>query len=253
MSAAPKHLENTIRVILKNGRRLLHHAEFLEYSEPPTSAHYLTQIAQEEFAKAFLFALCARGIIPWHRILLRASTDHKCKQLLCIVLDYLGPDVDEFLDRCDAVVLRNEIPSFPRDVADAINILRHEKIGRWISNTWCWAEDPKYDHDALSVARGDIDGQKQDSLYVRLWKDGSVASRPEAFSITRPRLVDDMEKARRFATVVEQLLDNDGFVALDWSKVEDAFRAVFTDLSTDNKGDSRKLERSAIKSEDTTL
>ena len=234
MTLNSKNLEASIRDILKNGRRLLADAEFLEYTEPPTSAMYLTAIAQEEFAKAFLFAISARSIIPWHRTLIRASLNHQCKQLLYIILEYLEPDVDEFIDRCDAVVLHKELPTLPSKVSDSINILRHEKIGRWISNNWCWAEEPEYSKEAQSVMKGAKDKKKQDLLYVRLVKDGSVASKPVCFDVTRLSLTDEMNKAERFASLVERLLDNEEFVSLDWSMVEDGFRAVFSDISMDD-------------------
>jgi AbiV family abortive infection protein len=92
-------LTASARACLKNGLRLLSDAEFLELDETPTTAHFLCAIAQEEFAKAFLLALVVRSVIPWDRRLLRASRDHTCKQLLCVVMEYLSPDFEEFLER----------------------------------------------------------------------------------------------------------------------------------------------------------
>jgi hypothetical protein len=66
----------------------------------------------------------------------RALQDHKCKQLTYVVMDYLAPDFDEFVTRSNAVVVHRQLPTMPAKVADALNILRHEKIGRWISNSW---------------------------------------------------------------------------------------------------------------------
>lgn len=57
---------------VQNGRRLLNEAELLELEQPPTTAYFLTVIAQEEFAKAFLLALVVRDVIPWDKRLLRA-------------------------------------------------------------------------------------------------------------------------------------------------------------------------------------
>ncbi len=48
-------LAESARACLKNGHRLLDDAEFLEFSEPPTTAYFLSLIAQEEFAKALLW------------------------------------------------------------------------------------------------------------------------------------------------------------------------------------------------------
>ena len=74
-------------------------------------------IAQEEFAKGFLLGLVVRGVIPWDHRLLRAARAHVCKKLLCVVMDYLAPDTDEFIDRCNAVVLRREPVVVPARVA----------------------------------------------------------------------------------------------------------------------------------------
>ena len=84
-----------------NGRRLLDEAELLEYERPSATRYYLSIIAQEEYAKAFLLYLVAIDAIPWNPLLLRATRNHQCKQLVGIVLDYISPDTDEFLRRID--------------------------------------------------------------------------------------------------------------------------------------------------------
>lgn len=60
-------IAHAVRACLANGRRLLEDVEFLELNEPPSTAYFLSMIAQEEFAKGFLLALVARGVIPWDR------------------------------------------------------------------------------------------------------------------------------------------------------------------------------------------
>lgn len=95
---------------LANAARLLDDADYLAFGEPPTTAQFLAAIAQEEIAKAFLLALVVRRVIPWDQRLLRAARDHTCKQLLNLVIEYLSPDTEEFLERSNAFVLKNEIP-----------------------------------------------------------------------------------------------------------------------------------------------
>lgn len=218
-------MADAVRACLTNGRRLLEDVEFLELNEPPTTAYFLTMIAQEEFAKGFLLALVVRGVIPWDRRLLRAARDHTCKQLLCIVMDYLSPDTEDFLERCNAVVLRHEVRQIPARVLDAINILRHEKIGRWVSQSWVWAEDPDYDPDAVAIAEGKLDRLKQDALYVRLAADGAVDSTPVAF--TREKVRTERERAERLAHLTEGVLRGEAHPGLDYDKVEDLFRVLF--------------------------
>ena len=222
-------LTEAARACLKNGVRLLSDAENLEIDEKPATAHFLCEIAQEEFAKAFLLALVVREVIPWDRRILRAARDHKCKQLLCIVMEYMSPDIDEFLDRCNAVVLRHEIRKLPSRVVDTINILRHEKIGRWVSQSWVWAEDPDYNREALAVAEGKRDRLKQDSLYVRLASDGGIASVPSGYSTDIMR--GEREKAERIAQFAEGVLEGEAHPGLDYDKVEEVFRVLFTSIA----------------------
>ncbi len=216
---------------LQNGRRLLDDAAFLEFGEPPTTAHFLALIAQEEFAKAFLLALVVRGVIPWDQRILRAARDHVCKQLLCVVMEYVSPDTEEFLERCDAVVLRHEIRDLPPKVIDAINILRHEKLGRWVDHSWVWADDPEYDREALAVAKGKQDRSKQDALYVRLGRDGSVASIPHGATYESVQI--ERQRVARIARLTEGVLNGEKYPGLDYDKVEELFRALFESLPHD--------------------
>jgi len=166
-----------------------------------------------------------RGVIPWDRRLLRAARDHSCKQLLCVVVDYLSPDTEDFLERCNAVVLRHELRQLPARIVDAINILRHEKIGRWVSQSWVWAEDPNYDPDAVAIAEGKQDRLKQDAIYVRLAGDGGVA--PTHAEFTRERIRTERDRADRLARLTEGVLSGEAYPGLDYDKVEELLRALF--------------------------
>jgi len=218
--------------VLSNGRRLVDEIEYLRYEKPPSTAYFLIILAQEELAKAFLFALVYRGIIPWGKHILRASQDHRCKQLLFLVMDYLNPEDDDFLKRMDIVVIHKQCRVVPRKISDAISILRYEKIGRWESNRWFWAEDPNWDSEALAVADGIIDRFKQDLIYVRLGRDGSVVNTPINNDLSR--LEDEIDCAKRMAELVASVIDHDRVTGLDWEKVEEIFRLLFTE-SKDGK------------------
>ncbi|MDI6808886.1 MAG: AbiV family abortive infection protein [Candidatus Eisenbacteria bacterium] len=222
-----KRIEESVRAILQNARRLLDDAEFLKLNEPPATGYYLSLIAQEECAKAFLLALVQRQVIPWNQHILRASRDHTCKQLLCVIMEFLNPELEEFIERCNARGLRHELPRLPPRVADAMNILRHEKIGRWISRNWVWAEDPEYDKEARDIAEGERDRQKQDALYVRLAPDGGLAA--VRATMTNADVTAEMERAARMAGLVDRLLEGDPHPGLDYAKVEEAFRLLFTE------------------------
>jgi len=135
----------------ENGCRLLDEAQLLEFEQPSATRYYLSMIAQEEAAKAFLLYLVAIEALPWTPFLLRATRDHQCKQLAGIVLDYISPDTDEFLRRMDMCVLAKRKLQLPSSVADAMNLLCHEKIRGSKSRLWVWAEDPEY---AKAASRG---------------------------------------------------------------------------------------------------
>jgi len=220
-----ERLQESIGAALHNARRLLEDADYLRFAEPPATAYYLALIAQEECAKAFLLALARRRIVPWDQHILRATRDHACKQLTCVVMEYVTPELDEFLERCDAIHI-HDLPALPRRVADAMNILRHEKIGRWVSRSWFWAEEPEYDSGALRIAEGRHDARKQDALYVRLSSDASLASVP---SVAVLELDAEIERAARFAGLVDRLLEDEAYPGLDWDMIEAALRALFTD------------------------
>ena len=84
-----QHFIDTATACLANGERLLFDTEMLS-SSPSSMA--LAIIAQEEFAKGFLFFLVGKGIVPWNGAILRASRDHSCKQLLCLLMEYSDPE-----------------------------------------------------------------------------------------------------------------------------------------------------------------
>jgi hypothetical protein len=147
-------------------------------------------------------------------------------------MDYLSPDWDDFLERCDAVVLRHEIPELPPRVVDAITILRFEKIGRWGNGTGAWAEEPEYDKEALSIAKGQQDRVKQDALYVGLAKDGGIATLPAGVTLEYVRA--ERARAARIARLAEGVLAGDRDPGLDYEMVEEAFRSLFWSLAQDS-------------------
>jgi hypothetical protein len=217
--------ERAGRACLTNARRLLEDAQQLEDFGSPGTACYLAVSAQEEVAKAFLLALVDRDVVPWDKRLLRVLSDHRCKQLLCVVIDFLSPDLEAFVERCNAVVLRNESPRMPPAVADALNILRYEKIGRWASESWRWAEDPEYDRDALAIANGRQDRVKQAYIYVDIGADGSAMALPTMLTVEEAQT--ERERAGRLLALAERLLDGDAAPGLDFDLVREAFRILF--------------------------
>ncbi|MDW7761634.1 MAG: AbiV family abortive infection protein [Acidobacteriota bacterium] len=212
-----------------NGRRLLNEAELLEFERPPATRYYLSIIAQEEYAKAFLLYLVSIDAISWTPLILRATRNHQSKQLVGIVLDYISPDTAEFLRRIDTWMREKKGLDLPASVVDAMNIFRHEKIRRWESNTWVWAEDPNYDKTAVSVAEGKRDMEKQRALYVELTKIGEVSATPE--QVTEQQADDEYERGRRFDSCVCGLVCGEATGAWNYERVEHCFKLLFSEAS----------------------
>lgn len=196
----------TIRACLQNGERFLEETYDLEFRDPPASRYFIVMIAQEEFAKAFIIYLIREGAMPFTLSVLRAINDHVCKQLIGIVMDYVIMHWEE-IDELRALIKKDFAAGegLPNDVGSAIDILRYERIGRWEGGTWVWAEEPEYDASALAVANGKRDRRKQDSLYVRVGRDGRVCSMPA--TITEQETEEELDRARRYRRFMNSLLE----------------------------------------------
>ena len=244
---------------LSNGERLIEDARWLPDDRPATR-FALATIAQEEFAKAFLLFLASRNVIAWDRLIFRATRDHASKQLLGLVMNYINPAWEDFERRVedwrvqheewdklsaeykDAIEknkkdrIWNQIQELhkrnrdlPDSVADAINILRHEKIGRWQAANWSWDEEPVYDAIAKSLADGKLDTEKQDALYVRIGPNGGLARTPN--HVKAEDAESALEMAGRFSRLIEGLLSEKDLDNVTYEKIESAFRVVFADLN----------------------
>jgi hypothetical protein len=194
---SPDVLLKAIQACVENGEKLLDESYHLEFERPPSSQFFLVMIAQEEFAKAFMLHLVREGTIPFTPYVLRAINDHVCKQLIGMIMDYMIMHWDD--DEELRAAIRKDLDAgdgMPDDIASAMELLRYEKIGRWESNNWVWAEDPKYDKSALRIAKGNKDRRKQDALYVRVTRDGRVSSTPG--SITEEETREELARADRY-------------------------------------------------------
>lgn len=200
---------------LRNAERLLSDIEFLEIDSHPLACA-LAIIAQEEIAKAFLLYLIYCEVIPWNKFVKRSLRDHSCKQLWGIVLNELEPTVEKFLEKAKKGTLAN-LDIFIADVADVLNIYRHEKIRKWEDSRWVWDEPPKYRKYAKKVADGHVDKIKQSALYVQIGEDGRVCSMPS--SITQQLMEDAVDAAKRFHHLVKRLIEEQYEpVHFDWLK-----------------------------------
>ncbi len=201
-------LLQSIDACLENGSRLLDETYDLEYQRLAASRFYLTMVAQEEFAKAFIVFLIMEEVIPIGAAVHRAMNDHSCKQLVGMIMDYAimhWETTDEMDAAIEADCSQGEL--LPNDVGSAIEILRYEKVAKWEGRYWGWLEDPNYDRSALRIAEGKKDRRKQDALYVRLGRDAQIASTPTV--ITEQERTKEYDRARRYMRFVMSLVEGE--------------------------------------------
>ena len=131
-------------------------------------------IAQEEFAKSFILHLVKEGIIPFTSPVLRAINDHVFKHLVGMVMDDIIMYWDD-IEELDSLISKDLDlgDMLPNDVDSAMELLRYEKIGRWESNSWVWAEDPNYNSSAMRIFKG-----KQGSPQTRCSLGSNRSRRP---------------------------------------------------------------------------
>ncbi len=223
-------LINSIHECIKNGKRLLDDAQWCEHLNPASTPYALTLISEEEFAKAFLLVLVEKDIIPWNRFIWRAARDHKCKQLLMIIMDHLNPEFEELLSRYKSLPeYRQQGRTMPAHIADALNIFRHEKIGRMESDHWFWEEEPEYDQHVKKISEGSIDRVRQRQFYTEIGKDGSFVATPLA---TLEEYLEERERAERLLSLLIGMVEEDRTAYYEYDEITNGFRLLFENMAT---------------------
>ena len=220
-------LTASISTIMDNGKKLLEDAKLLFDWDRYSTALALAVLAQEEFAKSFLLRLVRDDVLPWLPEVQRSIAKHQCKHLLGIVMEWLPPvDWDnafesyrrfnenherrmEWMRRCiewykqgllapdpDDPEPKEPDVSFPVDVADALNIYRHEEIER-LRSGYASRDEDWAGGKARKIADGLLDRKKQSALYVDISKTGQVGLHPGL--ITRDEATEATTRAERLA------------------------------------------------------
>lgn len=220
-------INRAIRASIDNCDRLIEESYDLEFREPADTRFFVLMIAQEEAAKAFLLYLVREEIVPMSRELHRAINDHACKQVVGILLDYLVQEWGTISELRDQIRIDFELGDLlPQDVGSALEILAFEKVEAWRSGAPIWVEDPDYDRAVLKVSKGAIERRKQDALYVRVGKTGTIASVPGKIAPEQANLA--LNTANAYSRFVERAAFGDqGHMSLRFEKVVRALRVVF--------------------------
>lgn len=223
---------NAVDASLDNAERLLGDAGWLALEDSAPTVYALCILAQEEFAKALILYLVDVGALPWNPEIRKMLRSHSCKHLFSLILDFLEAEFEEFWDR--SVERLEEINKghsnrrvFPSHIADAINIIRHEKANKYGSrNGWLETSENPCDQVARKIGDGYIDRLKQNALYVDIGRTGEVKSTPLRIKPDHAKI--ELEKTDRFRRI---LLRRDGTIiaptGIDFDKVTAAFKLIF--------------------------
>lgn len=225
--AEQSQIQKSIRVILDNGDRLAEDARSLWEMDRFPSAFALCILSQEEYGKAFLLHFVSIEAIPWNDDVQRVLRDHTSKQLLALIMDFLDPDVEDFAAWLEA--RREARHRLPRHVADALNIIRHERVHRQGTSSWIGDEGPPCDPHARRVARGNIDKQKQAALYVGIGSEFQVTSNPSSIRrISSDAIEIELEKTTHLGRLLARYDDTlRPLNTVEYEKIVYSFRLLF--------------------------
>lgn len=183
--------------VFLNAGRLFEDAKHLEEWERFPTAYALSILAREEYGKAFLLHLAVEQAVPWSDGLDRALRNHRCKQLVALVMEFLQrKDFLEFLEDPDRF---RGASTLPEHVLDAIHVVVHEHIRELSREDWLDDAARKVHPIANRIARGVLDREKQTGLYVHVGSDGKVRKSPTM--VTAERCKSEIARTQRVADV----------------------------------------------------
>ena len=219
MEIHKSHISHAMSACVENGQRLHQDAEWLGTDRSATAVA-LCILAQEEFAKAFLLHLVCEGIIPWTAKVRESLRNHRHKQIMGLIMEWLSPSDDEFSAR---IRKGPGDSALPPHVADAMKLYVEKVQPQGHISCPPAASDPR----AKSVADGDRDKTKQDALYVRLSEDGEVISVPIQ---APPEMVEaELARTKRLSDLVRPLREGTLGPVLDYYLFLEAMNFLLLD------------------------
>jgi AbiV family abortive infection protein len=213
-------LSQAMRACVENGQRLHQDAERLGLDNRSATAVALCILAQEEFAKAFLLHLVCEGIIPWTAKVRESLRNHKHKQIIGLIMEWLSSSNDIFGARMN---IPPGTATIPLHVADAVKLY----VKKVLPQGHIYYPSAAIDPIAKNVAAGDRDKAKQDSLYVRLSEDGNVISVPS--SVTAETVEAELERTKRLSDLVDPLREGALGPVLDYDLLVETMRFLLLD------------------------
>jgi AbiV family abortive infection protein len=229
-------LKAAIIACVENGFRLLDDADFLGGSTETPTAFALYILAEEEFGKALILHLVEVKILPWTQYIQRALRDHTCKHLMGVLIDFMELTEEEWVAHHEAwsAAYRTGDPfpaskSLTAEVISALNLFRHEKIGRW-ENRWGYLDDLAFDPSVEALARGSFDSKKQDALYVNIDRNGRLSNKPKPY--TQHDDEHEKERAKRFGSFARSLAAESPPMGYEYERLTQLLKEIFSNLNT---------------------
>ena len=250
MQPKAEALARSIAACVANGKALLGDAKYLFDWGRFSTALALAVLAQEEFAKAFILRLASDNALPWIPEVRISVARHQCKHLLALVMEWL-PVLDLSYEKMmrdrqrheqmmawyersiarhkqgilapdseDPKPLEPKV-SFPSEVADALNIYRHEEIERIREGGYPNRDEYWATGVARKIADGMIDRKKQSALYVAITRTGDVG--------LHPGLVTEEEASEAMARA-ERLSEEPEIFCKEYDKLKEILPLLFANL-----------------------
>ncbi|MCU1223471.1 MAG: hypothetical protein JWQ42_1564 [Edaphobacter sp.] len=118
---------------------------------------------------------------------------------------------------------------FTSEVISALNLFRHEKIGKW-EDRWGYLDDLSFDSDTQALARGAFDRKKQDALYVNIDRNGRVSNTPKPYSKQQDE--HEKERAKRFGSFARRLVSDPPPIGFEYKRLTEVIKALFSNANT---------------------
>jgi AbiV family abortive infection protein len=217
--------QQALRECVRNGCSLLEDAEYLRDWEKHGTAYAIAILAEEEFSKAFLLYLIQDNVIPWTPEIRRAIRNHECKHLLSILMDHLAEKGEYWWSQTIDQRINAPDEPLPGRLVAAINLFRHDKIGRFHSPSWDVLEPGDYDSATKKISEGSVDRAKQSAIYVNIASDGTTLTTPRAVSAAQSAA--EIERAKRIKELATDM--EHGFVSAfrEYAALKKLLAAVF--------------------------
>jgi hypothetical protein len=124
--------------------------------------------------------------------------DHKSKQLLAFIIDYIVPEFEDWLKRYSLESI-GKAKTLPNDIIDAVNVLAIEKIKRYQRYDWL-EESQKLEKRVGHIADGKKDVEKQNALYVSVNESMDIINNP--LDANKDDSIKELEITKRIKSII---------------------------------------------------